>query len=252
MNDGSGSVTELIVAPTKVAAHALVDVRSLVGDLGIALPADTVRHFARVLRLRTGEAVSVTDGAGGFRLCTVPLDFAASGRLEPMREVRRATRPSPSVAVGLALAKGDKPELAVQKLTELGVDRIVLFAADHSVVRWDEDKVARNLTRLRSVAVEALQQSRGLFLPVIELTSFDALASEAGAVRADAGGRAPSLHRDRLVLIGPEGGWSERERSALPDAVSVATNVLRAETAAIAAASLWVALRSRIVVATPI
>ncbi len=235
----------------KVAAHALVVGSALMSVVGVELPVDTVRHFARVLRLRTGEAVSVTDGGGGFRLCTVPLDFAASGRLEPTSEVQKATRPSPTVAVGLALTKGDKPELAVQKLTELGVDRIVLFAADHSIVRWDDDKPARNLARLRSVAVEALQQSRGLFLPIIELTGFDELASEVGVVRADAGGRAPSLHADRLVLIGPEGGWSERERSILPDAVSVATNVLRAETAAIATASLWVALRSRIVVEAP-
>jgi 16S rRNA (uracil1498-N3)-methyltransferase len=235
----------------KIAAHALVEAAALVSGLGIELPDDTVRHFVRVLRLRTGEGVSVTDGSGGFRSCVVPLDFASSGRLEPTGEARRSQRSEPSVAVGLALSKGDKPELAVQKLTELGVDRIALFASERSVVRWDDgEKAARNLTRLRSVAVEALQQSRGLFLPSVELSNFDELASEAGVVRADAGGRAPSLQTDRLVLIGPEGGWSEGERDRLPVAVSIATNVLRAETAAIATAALWVAMRSQIVAET--
>jgi len=133
------------------AAHVFVD------DIEApALAADDAHHLARVLRLRAGEEVTVTDGRGGWRLCA----FAEGARLETIGAVERVSPPPVAVTVAFALTKGDKPELAVQKLTELGVDRIVPLAADRSVVQWDDAKAARNVERLRAVARAAAMQSR--------------------------------------------------------------------------------------------
>jgi 16S rRNA (uracil1498-N3)-methyltransferase len=140
------------------------------------------------------------------------------------------------------LTKGDKPELVVQKLTELGVDRIVPFFAERSVVRWDEARAQRNLERLRRVAREAAMQSRRLTLPALTDVASVASIGAQGFVRADRGG-APLSLRSPSIAIGPEGGWSDDERTSMPDSVGLADTVLRAETAAIAAAAVLGALR---------
>ena len=112
------------------------------------------------------------------------------------------------------------------------MDAIVPFAAEDSVVRWDPDRAARNTERLRRVAREAAVQSRQVRLPNIgEATDFAELAAQPGAIRADIGGDPPNLDHP-VVLIGPEGGWSDAERSQL-GAVRISSSVLRSETAAI-------------------
>jgi 16S rRNA (uracil1498-N3)-methyltransferase len=196
-----------------------------------------------VLRLRSGEEVTVADGRGGWRRCA----FAAGGTLQPAGEVEQRERPAPPITVAFALTKGEKPELTVQKLTEVGVDRIVPFAAERSVARWDAERAAKHLVRLRRVAREAAMQSRRAFVPLIdELTTFDAAAGLPGACRADAGGKPPSLDHP-VVLIGPEGGWSDAEAARPLPVVGLGPQVLRAETAAIAAGTLLVALRTGLV-----
>jgi 16S rRNA (uracil1498-N3)-methyltransferase len=201
---------------------------------------DDRHHLERVLRLRVGEEVTVSDGRGGWRRCT----FAAGGALRPDGEVEQRPRPTPRITIAFALTKGDKPELTVQKLTELGVDRIVPFVAARSVVRWDADRAARQVERLRRVAREAAMQCRRAHLPeVADVADFPTVARLPGAVRADAGGRPPALATP-VVLVGPEGGWSDEERASGPPAVGLGDHVLRAETAAITAAALWTALRS--------
>jgi 16S rRNA (uracil1498-N3)-methyltransferase len=150
--------------------------------------------------------------------------------------------PQPRLTIGFALIKGGRPELVVQKLTELGVDDIVPFTAEHSVVRWDPERATRNSERLRRVAREAAMQSRQVRIPEIgEVVDFADLAALGGAVRADITGHPPSL-KHPTVLIGPEGGWSETERRQL-GAIRLSTSVLRSETAAITAAALLTALR---------
>jgi 16S rRNA (uracil1498-N3)-methyltransferase len=237
-----------------VAAHVFV------ADLAPADGGDLVlddvdrHHLERVLRLRAGEAVSASDGRGGVRVCA----FAGggAGRLEPVGEVDRQPAPAPSVGVGFALVKGTKPEWIVQKLTECGVDRILPFVGERSVVRWDEDKADRHLERWRRVAVEAAMQSRRCWLPeVAGVRSFAALLAVAPeAALADGGpaddGPAVPLDADRTptVLVGPEGGWSDAERALAVGGghpfVRFGPTVLRAETAAVAAGVLLGALRS--------
>ena len=207
---------------------------------------DDRHHLERVLRLRVGEEVTVSDGRGALRACT----FAGGpdGALEVAGDVVRTPAPTPSLAVGFALVKGEKPEWIVQKLTECGVDRIVPFVAERSVVRWDEAKAARNLERLRRVAHEASMQSRRVWLPSVEpVRPFSAVVG--GSWLADGGAAAgPTLDggaAEVTVLVGPEGGWSEAERAAADGRfVRFGPTVLRAETAAVAAGVLLSALRS--------
>jgi 16S rRNA (uracil1498-N3)-methyltransferase len=211
----------------------------------LELEPDDAHHLTRVLRLRSGESVSVSDGVGGWRLCA----FVGAGGLEPVGEAVREPAPSPPITVGFALTKGDKPEFAVQKLTEAGVDVILPFAAARSVVRWEDDKAARNYARLLRVAREAAMQSRRVWLPVVAPVQGFAAAvagvvGAAGAppVLAEPGGGPVSLDHP-CVFVGPEGGWSEEELEAGAGLVSLGSDILRAETATVAAGVLLGALR---------
>ena len=155
----------------------------------------------------------------------------------------------PPVGVGFALTKGDKPELVVQKLTELGVDRIVPFVAERSVVSWDPAKAERNVARWRAVAREALRQSRQVWEPeVAAVSTFAEVCRETdGIVRSDLGGDPPDPQRHHLLLVGPEGGWSHAERDGVAATVSLGRSILRAETAAIVAGTLLVGIRGALV-----
>ena len=126
--------------------------------------------------------------------------------------------------------KAERPEWVVQKLTELGVDRISVLRTERSVVRWDDDRLERQLARFRRVAREACQQSRRLHLPTVDTGGPRPSSRAGGAVLAEPGGR-PLSPDDRTVLVGPEGGWAPGE---LADATTVDLNpnVLRGETAA--------------------
>lgn len=202
------------------------------------LDADDHHHLARVLRLRQGDPLTVGDGAGAWRPCR----FASEP--EPTDRVFRVPPAVPSIGVAFALIKGGRPELVVQKLTELGVDRIVPFVAERSVVRWDESKAHKNHERLVRVAREAVMQCRRPWLPTIEsVATFADLAGEAGVAMADRGGATIDLATP-LVMVGPEGGWSDAEAAANVPRVRLAEPVLRAETAAIAAGVLLAAERS--------
>ena len=206
-----------------------------------SLEPDDHHHLERVLRLRPGSPVSVTDGAGAWRWCRFGPELIVDGEIECV------PAPAPPITVAFALVKGQKPELVVQKLTELGVDEIIPFVAERSVVRWDEERARRNTERLRRVAAEAAMQSRRVWLPeVLAVTTFAELAGSGELLAADRDGAAPSLERP-AVMIGPEGGWSESERARFAGTVGLGPSVLRAETAAFAAAAMLGALRAGLV-----
>lgn len=210
-----------------------------------ALSPEDRHHAERVLRLRRGEPVVVGDGAGRWR----PARWAS--RLEPAGDVVEERKPVAALTVAFALVKGSKPELVVQKLTEVGIDRIVPFVADRSVVRWDEARSTRAVQRWRAVARAAAMQSKRVWLPEVDdVVDFATAAAAPATVRSDMGGRAPSRW-DRRVLVGPEGGWSDTERGHPLEAVSFGPNVLRAETAAIAVGAILVALREGTVAPAP-
>jgi len=203
----------------------------------LALTADDEHHLAASLRLRPGAELTASDGRGNWRACRFGNPLQAAG------DVIAVARPQPELLIGFALIKGARPELVVQKLTELGVDRIVPFVASRSVVRIEPDRAEKQLARLRRVAREAAMQSRRVWLPQVDAPiEFADVARLDGVVRCDAAGRKLRPGDSRL-LIGPEGGWSDAEREAVPDAVALSPHVLRAETAAIAAGALTAGLR---------
>lgn len=221
-------------------AHVFVD------DVDVPeLSASDRHHLERVLRLRDGDEVTACDGAGRWRPCRL----ATGGAVAPWGDVRADPPPAPPVAVAFAVAKGERTDWAVQKLTELGADRIVPFLAARSVVRWEGDTAARHVERLRRIAREAASQSRRTWLPVVEdVVTFDELVSRPGAVVADRGGAPLSSVASRgIVLVGPEGGWAPEELAADMPRVALGPHVLRTETAAVAAGALLSALRAGLV-----
>lgn len=224
----------------RAAAHLIVD------DVADPVASgEDLHHLRTVLRLRPGTPVSVTDGAGGYRECV----FSGGAQLEPVLPAICVARRSPLLTVGFAPVKGDRPEWAVQKLTELGVDRIVLLSTRRGVVRWDPSRAAGHIARLEKVARAAVMQSRQCWVPTIEgMVDLASAASSLGPFAVCApGGDPPSLDRPGL-LVGPEGGWDDDELldAGLP-MVGLGPTVLRAETAAVAAGALLCGLRSGLV-----
>jgi 16S rRNA (uracil1498-N3)-methyltransferase len=218
-----------------------------VADLGAPEPEPAdAHHLVRVLRLSAGELVLAADGCGKV----LPCRFTGHGTLlEPTGPVQTVPRPAPALVVAFAPAKGDRPDWAVQKLTELGVDRIVPLVADRGVVRWQGARQASALDRLRRIAREAAAQSRRAWLPEVgPLHTLGELTGEAGGqlALAERGGEPPSLDLP-VVAVGPEGGWSERELGLGLPVVGLGDQVLRAETAAVAAGTLLGALRAGLV-----
>ena len=207
-------------------------------------------HLSRVLRLRDGESVTASDGRGGWRSCVW-----ADGTLRASGDVVTVAAPAQRIGVAFVPVKGDRNEWSVQKLTEIGVDDIILLAPTrHSVVRWsDADK---QLRKLRVVAREAAMQSRRVWLPAVSglASLLDALAMPGTAV-ADpaatstalfASPAAPNLASPALIVVGPEGGFDDDEIPANVPRVSLGDTILRAETATLVAATLLAARRSAV------
>jgi 16S rRNA (uracil1498-N3)-methyltransferase len=219
------------LALRRSAAHVLVrDVEQP------QLDDDAIHHTSRVLRLRPGESVTVTDGAGRWRSCV----FTGEG-VDASTEVTSERRPDPPLTIAVAPPKRERLEWLVAKCTEVGIDRFVLLDAEHSVVRWTGERAERQLARLRRVAVEASMQSRRVWLPEIAGPT-RAIEVLPGLAVAEPGGRRVSGD-DVAIAIGPEGGWSAKELEVAESAVSLGPNILRVETAAVAAAVLMASAR---------
>ena len=197
----------------------------------ISLSKDDTHHLFRVLRLRDGESITVSDGRGGWQPCTV-----VGNSVVPAGDV--IVEPAdPSLTIAAAIPKGDRVEWMVQKLTELGVTEIVFMHCERSVVRWKPDRGTHQLDRLTRVAREAAMQSRRVRLPQLRgPVEFAEAAALSGAVIADPDGDAAGT--PNVVLIGPEGGFTDAERQLCPRSIRLAPGILRVETAAVAAAAI--------------
>ncbi|MCU0269870.1 MAG: 16S rRNA (uracil(1498)-N(3))-methyltransferase [Acidimicrobiales bacterium] len=232
---GRGPRPERPLPTTLAAGSAHVFVEDLASP---SLAAEDAHHLGRVLRLHDGEPVSACDGRGSWRWCR----WREPG-LEVVGPVLHQAAAAPTLTVGFCVPKGDRPEWIVQKLTELGIDRIVPLHAERSVVRWGSDRAGRNVERLRRVAHEAAMQSRRLHLP--EVTALMAVGEADRlpdvALAAPGGGLLDLAHP--TVLVGPEGGWSPGELADGAPTVGLGAAVLRVETAAIAVGALLTALR---------
>ena len=154
---------------------------------------------------------------------------------------------SPTSTVAFTPVKGDRPEWVVQKLTELGIDRIVPLHTERSVVRWTGERGRAAVERLRRVAREAAAQCRRVWLPEVrDVLPFADLATLGGpgeVVLAQLSGDRPTLAQ-HVVAVGPEGGWSAAELGSGLPTVGFGLSVLRAETAAVTAGALLASLRT--------
>ena len=205
---------------------------------------DDFHHLAKVLRLRSGESVSVSDGRGSWRICTYEMS-AALAIDDSVVHIETNLR---SLTVAFSVTKNDKPDLVIQKLTELGIDHIVPIITERSIVRWDSDKGAKNQARWQKIAREAAMQSRSVFLPTIHevYPSIEKFVDTYGPniAVADPEGGALTTNISTLV-IGPEGGFTHQEMDLMPQRVSLPGGILRAETAAVAAGVMLSHMRSR-------
>jgi 16S rRNA (uracil1498-N3)-methyltransferase len=228
------------------------------GDV-VTVEGDEAHHAVAVRRLRVGEQLAVTDGRGTTVLGAV----AETGkrRLGVMAErVDRVSEPTPRVIVVQALPKGDRGELAVEMLTEVGAATIVPWAASRSVAVWRGERVDKGLARWRSTAREAAKQARRSWFPEIaglastdEVADLVAQASVALVLHEDAdaslaGVRLPD-EGTLLVVVGPEGGLTAEELDAFSRAggrdVRLGAEVLRTSTAGVAAVAALLSRTSR-------
>lgn len=233
------------------------------GDLSadlVALSGQEGHHAATVRRLRAGERADVSDGAGKLAECTVVSVWRDSVVLS-VRSVHAVPSPEPSITVVQALPKGDRAELAVELMTEVGVDAIVAWAAERSVTRWHGDRGSRALAKWRATAREAAKQSRRAWLPEVTgpagLPDVTKLASEAAALTVvlepDAAAPLSTLAVQKagsiVLVVGPEGGVSPAERAALAEVGAVEARlgptVLRTSTAGAAATAILLARTGR-------
>jgi 16S rRNA (uracil1498-N3)-methyltransferase len=215
----------------------------------VAVEGAEAHHAVAVRRVAVGEPVALTDGRGTIAECEV----AETGKqrlVATVRSVHRVPRPEPQVVVVQALPKGDRGELAVEMLTEIGVTRVVPWAASRSVAVWRGDRAAKSLAKWQATAREAAKQARRAWLPeVVDL----ATTSEVAAIVRDAA-LALVLHEDAsapfaaldvpatgpvVVVVGPEGGLAPEELAAFEAAgahtVRLGAEVLRTSTAGVAA-----------------
>lgn len=217
-------------------------------------------HAAAVRRLRRGEAIHLTDGAGTVAEGSVAQ--AGRDRVEvAVARVRRVPEPRPHLVVVQALVKGERAEAAVEALTEVGVDEIVPWSAEHCVARWAGDRAERGVQRWRRAAVGASKQARRAhFATVGSLADTPAVATLLRAVdlavvlHEDAERSLADLEPGRdvdtaAVVVGPEGGLSTAELRCFAEAGATAyrmgPTVLRSSTAGTVAAGLLLALTGR-------
>ncbi|MGW4378599.1 16S rRNA (uracil(1498)-N(3))-methyltransferase [Kitasatospora sp. NPDC004531] len=232
----------------------------VVDDLAGAAPGATVRldgpegrHAAAVKRLEPGEAVTLADGRGRGADGTIAAVHGKDALDVLVTAVREEAAPAPRITVVQALPKGDRGELAVETMTEVGVDAVVPWAASRCITQWKGERGAKALAKWRATAREAGKQARRLrfpevhelmttrqLLPLVAAASFAAVLHEEGSLPL-ATASLPA-EGEIVLIVGPEGGVSPEELAAFAEAGAKAfrlgPSVLRTSTAGVAAGAL--------------
>lgn len=213
----------------------------------VALPAPIRERLLSVLRLRDGAPVVLFDGSG----CDWPglLRVSRAAASVELGAAIAADNESPlAVTLGQAIARGEKMDLILQKATELGVSRIVPVVTERTEVRLDAERAAKRIEHWRRVVISACEQSGRSRLPTVEepvdLAAFADSTARSGirrfALDPEGGAGFAGLNRGQplALVVGPEGGFGERDRMALAAAgfegVRLGPRVLRTETAGLA------------------
>ena len=210
------------------------------------------RHATTVRRLAPGERVDLTDGQGTVAECVVT--GARQGILELAVTARRTEpAPDPRIVVVQAIPKGDRGELAVEIMTEVGIDVVVAWPAERCVARWRSDRADKAMARWQVTAREAAKQARRSWFP--EVTGPAGTGEIARRVQEASlalllDPEAPELlsgitlppSGDIVLIVGPEGGVSPAEQNALAAAGAISArlgpSVLRASSAGAVAGAL--------------
>jgi len=219
------------------------------GELAV-IEGDEGFHAATVRRIRPGEELVVSDGAGGLARCVV--EQAGRDGLQARVLDRRQVPPvQPPVTVVQALPKAERSELAIELATEAGADALVAWQATRCVARWDGARAEKGLRRWRAVARAAAQQSRRAHIPSVDGVLSTAALTQRVGVAVASGGLVLALHESAagaltdiglaqaksvMLVVGPEGGIAPDELAALTDAgaraIRLSPTVLRTSTAA--------------------
>jgi 16S rRNA (uracil1498-N3)-methyltransferase len=239
--------------------HLVPSLDGVVVGAEVSVEGDEAHHAVAVRRLRVGEQVVLTDGRG----TAVRAEVGSTGKrvfVGVVLDVARSDPPAPEIVVVQAVPKGDRGELAVEVLTEVGVGRIVPWAASRSVAVWKGERAAKGLARWRSTAREAAKQSRRSWFPEVSepATTSDVVDLVASAPLAVVLHEAASVPLAGLpvptdgsivVVVGPEGGLSDEEVAAFvgagAHAVRLGDEVLRTSTAGVAAVAALLARTPR-------
>lgn len=204
----------------------------------VEVTGDEARHAVRVSRLRVGERILVGDGAGALGEGEVE-SIAKERFAVRLDHVERLAAASPQIVLAQALAKGDRDERAVEQATEFGVDAVLPWQAERSVSRWDGagalEKAAKGVAKWQRIAKEASKQSLRARIPVVlDPGSLGSLCERAASAESEVlvlhpRGEATlsgwaSMHatsvvntgvREIVLVIGPEGGFSDGELDTL-------------------------------------
>lgn len=213
---------------------------------------DDIFHISKVMRFHKGDKIEIVDNESHKAYVAVidSLDPLKVHILEPIISKSELDK---DVTIFFALAKSDKNEFVIQKATELGVKRIVLFQGKRSVVKFSNDDFNRKSERYKSIAKEASEQCHREYIPEIKyvdnikwvkdyLEDINLFAYELEAGKASDIESQISTHKSASIIIGPEGGFDESEVSILKELkfvpISLGKRILRCETAAVYALSV--------------
>lgn len=220
------------------------------GD-NVTLDGSEGHHAASVRRIRAGEQIALTDGRGTTAVVTVT-EVDRSAVTATVDSVDVGEPEAPRVTVVQAIPKGERGELAVEMLTEVGVDVIVPWAAARSVAVWKGDRITKALIKWRSTAREAAKQARRSWFPEVSdvAATEDVVALLAGAgvrvvLHEAASGPLADIpipgRAEIVIVVGPEGGITEEELAAFAavgaEPMRMGSSVLRSSTAGVAAAA---------------
>ena len=223
-------------------------------DSEVELRGSDAKHIVQVLRLSPGDWIVLSDGTGK----SYEADIVETSPRSVKAKIRalRSERKLSDLTLAIAITKHDKTEIVIQKTVELGIARIIPFHSERTVPRLVEDVTDKKLERWQKIAMEAAKQSGLPYRPKVEVPlSFDDLLKVVSDFSTGIlfwegeTGRSIASYKDalsrpgpKIVIIGPEGGFSkdevEKARAAGAVTASLGQQILRVETAAIAALAI--------------
>ncbi|MFC1643556.1 RsmE family RNA methyltransferase [Chlamydiota bacterium] len=218
------------------------------------LPIDETYHLKKVLRMKIGDSLEVFDDYGNVFKAIIKKFDNDEANIKVEKAITNRKNDGRKLIIAYALPKGKKTDLVIQKTTELGVNEIFLFVSDKSVVTLDEQKKQDRLKRWQKIIVESAKQCHRQTIPGVYwkkniqdvLESFSKnmivfIADKNGSRLSDLK-KLEKNKKDILIIIGPEAGFSRKENEIIdcydPIYLSLGENILRTETAAIAAIAI--------------